>query len=130
MRKALIILSAVASLIMTGYAYSQSDAQIKSKLLGYWMSPRHGYLIQANGFMRMCPTTGPNRARVVSRWDVRSGIFYQDNEPNKIVKLTSSEFDYEAMKGSGVQDNGNFVLTAPAGTVFRLYRTTRAEAEQ
>lgn len=130
MRKALLLLSAVANLIMAGYAHAQSDAQIKSQLLGYWMSPRHGYLIQANGLMRMCPTTGPNHATTVNRWDVRSGIFYQDDEPYKIVKLTKSEFDYEAMKDSGVQVNGKFVLTAPAGTVFPLYRTTRAVAEQ
>jgi hypothetical protein len=35
MRKELLLLSAVASLIMAGYAHAQSDAQIKSKLLGY-----------------------------------------------------------------------------------------------
>jgi hypothetical protein len=62
----------------------------------------------------MCPTTGPNHATAVNRWDVRSGIFYQDDDPYKIVKLTKAEFDYEAMKDSAVQVNGKFVLTAPA----------------
>src|ERR1700730_1338330 len=126
MRKLILILTAAASLIIADYAQAQSDAQIKSKLLGYWMSPRHGYLIQANGLMRMCATTGPHHATTVNRWDVRNGIFYQDDEPYKIVKLTKAEFDYEAMKDSGVQVNGKFILTAPAGPVFPLYRTTRA----
>jgi hypothetical protein len=28
-----------------------SDAEIKQKLLGYWKSPRHGYLIKSDGIM-------------------------------------------------------------------------------
>ena len=130
MRKEILILTAVASLIMAATASAQSDAQIKSELIGYWMSPRHGYLIQNNGLMRMCPTVGPNRAMTTNRWDVRSGMFYQDGEPYKIVKLTKSEFDYEAVRKSGVQVNGKFVVTCPVGTVFPLYRTTRSRAEE
>ena len=115
---------------MATTASAQSDAQIKSELIGYWMSPRHGYLIQDNGLMRMCPTVGPNRAMATNRWDVRNGMFYQDGEPYKIVKLTKSEFDYEAVRESGVQVNGKFVVTCPVGTVFPLYRTTRSRAEE
>ena len=47
----------------------------------------------------------------------------------KIVKLTKSEFDYEAVRGSGVEVEGKFILTCPVGTVFPLYRTTRSKAE-
>jgi hypothetical protein len=130
MRKEILILMAAASLIMTATAPAQSDAQIKSELIGYWMSPRHGYLIEANGLMRMCPTVGPNRAMTTNRWDVRNGMFYQDGEPYKIVKLTKSEFDYEAVRGSGVEVDGKFILTCPVGTVFPLYRTTRSRAEE
>jgi hypothetical protein len=60
----------------------------------------------------------------------QNGMFYQDGEPYKIVKLTQSEFDYEAVRESGVRVDGKFVLTCPVGTVFPLYRTTRAMAEQ
>jgi hypothetical protein len=130
MRKEILILMAVASLIMAATASAQSDAQIKSELLGYWMSPRHGYLIQDNGLMRMCPTVGPNHSTTTNRWDVRNGMFYQDGEPYKIVKLTKSEFDYEAVRESGVDVNGKFILTCPVGTVFPLYRTTRSRAEE
>jgi hypothetical protein len=80
--------------------------------------PRHGYLIQANGLMRMCPTVGPNHATTTNRWDVRNGMFYQDGEPYKIVKLTQSEFDYETVRESGVRVDGKFVVTCPVGTVF------------
>jgi len=79
--------------------------------------------------MRMCPTTGPNHATTVNRWEVRNGLFYQDGEPYRIVKLTKAEFDYAATKDIGVQLNGKFIVTAPAGTLFPLYRTTRAVAE-
>jgi hypothetical protein len=130
MRKLILHATALASVAMSGYALAEGDAQIKAKLVGYWMSPRHAYLIQANGLMRMCPTTGPNPATTVNRWDVRNGLFYQDDEPYRIVKLTKAEFDYAATKDIGVQVNGKFIVTAPAGTVFPLHRTTRAIAEQ
>jgi hypothetical protein len=45
-------------------------------------------------------------------------MFYQDGEPYKIVKLTQSEFDYEAVRQSGVQVDGKFIVTCPVGTVF------------
>ena len=130
MRETILVMMAATSLIVASTSNAQSDVQIKSKLVGYWMSPRHGYLIQANGLMRMRPTVGPNHSTTTNRWDVRNGMFYQDGEPYKIVKLTQSEFDYEAVRESGVRVDGKFVLTCPVGTVFPLYRTTRAMAEQ
>jgi hypothetical protein len=130
MRMLILFSTVVASLVMGSYALAESDAQIKDKLVGYWMSPRHAYLIQADGLMRMCPTSGPNRSTTVNHWDVRNGLFYQDGEPFRIVKLTKAEFDYAATKDIGAQVDGKFVVTAPAGTVFPLYRTTRAKAEE
>jgi len=130
MRKWVLLSTALASFIMGGYALAESDAQIKAKLLGYWLSPRHAYLIQANGLMRMCPTTGPNPATTANRWDVRNGMFYQDDDAYRIVKLTKTEFDYASTKDIGVWANGKYIVTAPAGTVFRLSRTTRAIAEE
>jgi len=46
------------------------------------------------------------------------------------VKLTKTEFDYASTKDIGVWANGKYIVTAPAGTVFRLSRTTRAIAEE
>lgn len=129
-RKLILLFTAIASFIMDGYALAESDAQTKAKLLGYWLSPRHAYLIQANGLMRMCPTIGPNPATTVNRWDIRNGMFYQDNEAYRIVKLTKTEFDYASTKDIGIRANGKYIVTAPAGTVFRLSRTTRARAEK
>jgi hypothetical protein len=130
MRKLILLSTAIASFIMDGYALAESDAQIKGKLLGYWLSPRHAYLILADGLMRMCPTTGPDPATTSNRWDVRDGMFYQDDDAFKIVKLTKREFDYASTKDIGVWANGKYIVTAPAGTVFRLSRTTRAIAEK
>lgn len=130
MRKLILLSTAIASFIMGGSALAQSDAQLKTKILGYWMSPRHAYLIQADGLMRMCPTTGPNPATTVNHWDIRNGMFYQDANAYKIVKFTKTEFDYASTKDLGIRANGKYTVTAPAGTVFRLSRTTRAIAEK
>jgi hypothetical protein len=130
MRKLILLSTALASFIMGGYALAESDAQIKAKLVGYWLSPRHAYLMQANGLKRMCPTTGPYRAVTVNHWNVRNGLYYEDTEPYRIVKLTKTEFDYASTKDIGVWANGKFIVTATAGTVFPLSRTTRAIAEK
>jgi hypothetical protein len=126
MKSANLILMAT-SLIMAATAHAQSDAQIKSDLLGYWMSPRHPYLFQADGIARMGPPF--TSASTSLPWDVHNGIFYENGEPYKIRKLTKSEFDYQAMRDSGVQVNGKFILTAPAGTVFQMRRISRKTAE-
>ena len=120
----------LASLGFGGYALAESDAQIKARLVGYWLSPRHAYLIQSDGLKRMCPTTGPDRAATVNRWDVRNGVYFEDGESYRIVKLTKTEFDYACTKDIGVWANGKFIVTAPAGTVFPLSRTTRETAEK
>jgi hypothetical protein len=103
---------------MGGYALAESDAQIKAKLVGYWLSPRDAYLMQANGLKRMCPTTGSYRATTVHHWDVRNGLYYEDGEPYRIVKLTKTEFDYASTKDIGVWANAKFIVTATGGTVF------------
>jgi hypothetical protein len=54
----------------------------------------------------------------------------KDAEPFKIVKLTKMEFDYASIKDIGVWVNGKFIVTAPAGKIFPLSRTTRAIAEK
>ena len=45
-------------------------------------------------------------------------MFYEDGEPYKIVKLSQSEFDYEALRESGVQVDEKFVVTCPVGALF------------
>jgi hypothetical protein len=94
------------------------------------MSPRHAYLIQSDGLKRMCPTTGPYRATTVNHWDVRNGMYYEDSESFRIVKLTKTEFDYASTKDIGIWANCKYIVTAPAGTAFPLSRTTRAKAEK
>jgi lysozyme inhibitor LprI len=89
-----------------------SDAEIKAKLLGYWQSPRHAYLLKSDGIMYMCPT---NYATTKNTWDVKGGLFYQDGQPHRIVTLNRLEFVYEPING--------------AGDRFPLLRTTEKEAE-
>jgi hypothetical protein len=61
-----------------------SDAAIKQKLIGYWQSPRHGYLIKSDGVMYMLGGTTTNR------WDVKGGIYYED--PFDTIVLTNKKF--------------------------------------
>lgn len=109
-RKLILLAAAIASFIVGGYALAESDAQLKTKILGYWMSPRHAYLIQADGLMRMCPTTGPNPATTANHWNIRNGMFYQDANAYKIVKLTKTEFDSTMLPGK-ISGFGSMVNT-------------------
>jgi hypothetical protein len=85
----LSLLLAVACLASAGE--KMSDAAIKQKLLGYWKSPRHGYLIKSDGIMYMLPRKD---ATTTNRWDVRNGKFYQDGGPYEILSLTDKKFVY------------------------------------
>jgi hypothetical protein len=56
MKQIFAILSVIAATTCFASAGEKlSDAQIKQKLLGYWKSPRHGYLIKSDGIMYMLP---------------------------------------------------------------------------
>jgi len=74
-----------------------SDSAIKQKLLGYWKSPRHGYLIKSDGIMYMLPR---KYATTTNRWDVRGGRFYQDGAACEIVTLTDKKFVYRDSRGT------------------------------
>ena len=76
-----------------------SDAAIKQKLLGYWKSPRHGYLIKSDGIMYMLPR---KYATTTNRWDVKDGRFYQDGDACEIVTLTDKKFVYRDSRGTYV----------------------------
>ena len=75
-----------------------SDTQIKSKLLGYWQSPRHAYLIQANGIVYMCPRS---ICTTTNRWYVKGGLFYWDSAPHEILTLTGKTFVYREVGAPG-----------------------------
>ena len=85
------------------------DAQIKRKLLGYWKSPRHGYLIKSDGIMYMLPR---KYATTTNRWDVRGGRFYQDGGACEIVTLADKKFVYRDSRGT-----------------YALTRSTKEEAD-
>jgi hypothetical protein len=90
-----------------------SDAEIKQKLLGYWKSPRHGYLIKSDGVMYMLPRASDTTA---NRWDVRNGVYYEDSDPFDIVTLTVNKFVY--------RDRGHDHAT------YTLQRISKEEAEK
>lgn len=87
------------------------DSEIKAKLLGYWRSPRHDYLLKSDGTMYICPTREGSK----DKWDVKAGQFYQDGEPFKIVTFNDLEFAYQDLRDDQV--------------IFTLLRTTETEAE-
>lgn len=89
-----------------------SDAAIKQKLLGYWQSPRHAYLIKSDGIIYMCPRS---ICTTTNKWEVKAGLFYWDSEPNEIVLLNAKKFVYRSI--------------AKKELTYTLVRTSEAEAE-
>lgn len=85
----------VVVLVITSFSAAAgdklSDSAIKQRLLGYWQSPRHGYLIKSDGIMYMCPR---KYCTTTNRWDVKGGRFYQDSRSYEIVTLTDKKFVY------------------------------------
>ena len=116
MEKVLTLLALAAVFAFAGFnanaGEKSSDAEIKSKLLGYWQSPRHAYLIQANGVIYMCPRS---ICTTTNRWDVKGGRFYWDSKPNEILTLTSKTFVFREV--------------GAAGEGFKLKRISKSEAE-
>lgn len=91
----LSLLLSVTCLVSAGER--MSDAEIKQKLLGYWKSPRHEYLIKSDGIMYMLPR---KYATTTNRWDVKGGRFYQDGDACEIVTLTDKQFAYRDSRGT------------------------------
>jgi len=89
-----------------------SDDAIKQKLVGYWLSPRHGYLINSDGIIYMLPR---KYATTTNRWKVRNGLFYWDDMPHEILILGDKQFVYRSRDAH------------PA--TFKLLRSTREEAD-
>jgi len=100
MKVTVTILSLLLSMtyfVMAGE--KMSDAAIKQKLVGYWKSPRHGYLIKSDAIMYRPPR---KYATTTNRWDVKNGMFYQDGSPCQIVSLTNEKFVYRDSRGTYV----------------------------
>ena len=116
MKKTLPLLALAAILAMSCFSANagekSSDAQIKAKLLGYWQSPRHAYLIAEDGVVYMCPRS---ICTTTNRWDVKGGLFYWDSDPCDILKMTSKTFVYREV-GAG-------------GEGYKLTKITKEQAE-
>ncbi len=66
MKSKLLLLSLTAINIVAMAGEKMSDPEIKQKLLGYWESPRHGYLIKSrNSYIEIheAPTSSPEARR-------------------------------------------------------------------
>ena len=105
-----IFLLAVVSCAIGGE--KMSDAAIKEKLLGYWKSPRHGYLIKSDGIIYMLPR---KYATTTNHWDVKNGLFYWDDSPNEIITLNDTKCVYRSR--------------GPNAMTFTLIRSTKEEAD-
>ena len=92
-----------------------SDAEIKQKVLGYWLSPRHGYHFTADGIIYMCPR---KNATTTSRWAVKDGRFYWDSSPHTIVTLNDKKFVYREQEPR-----------AGGATTFTLLRSTKEKVD-
>jgi hypothetical protein len=88
----------LALLLLAATMAHADDAALKKQLLGYWQSPRHGYLIKDNGIMYMLPRPATTK----NTSDVRGGYFYQDGEAFKIVALNKFQFMYQQLNGDRI----------------------------
>ena len=95
MKKLLLTLTAIAGLTIANVAQAQihrDDATVRAQLVGYWRSPRHEYLIKADGTMWMLPLDVASRP--TGTWSVHNGYFYHDGERMPINVLTERRFVY------------------------------------
>jgi hypothetical protein len=113
--KILILLLSMTSFVVAGE--KMSDAEIKQKVLGYWLSPRHGYHFTADGIIYMCPR---KNATTTFRWAVKDGRFYWDSDPHTIVTLNDKKFVYRA------QERRAGEATTPT---FTLLRSTKEKVD-
>ena len=81
----LTIVLAVVALFPVFAEDKGSDAALKQKLLGYWASPRHAYLIKSDGVTYMCPR---KYATTTNKWAAKNGIFYEDGDPHELSRWT------------------------------------------
>ena len=88
---------------IVGAAFAD-DSSTKRKLLGYWKSPRHGYLIKSDGIMYMLPRPP---CTTTNSWDVNGGYFYQDGERYTILAINKLQFVYQSLNS----DHTVFTLT-------------------
>jgi hypothetical protein len=100
MRKLVVLAIGFMALAAAQAQVRLSDAQITSRLIGCWKSPRHLYTFQCNGIMtRMCPSYP---VPTTYTWAVRDGIFYLDSYPYRILAVDDSQFAYQEMSGGMV----------------------------
>jgi hypothetical protein len=106
--KTLVLLACLTiGCLFTGsvQAAASSDAEIKTKLLGFWRSPRHEYEFKANGMVYMLPMS-PDTTK--GEWSVKGGKFVWDGESYVIVALTDKRFVYKSL--SVKAGNESFIL--------------------
>jgi hypothetical protein len=111
----------ILTVILTAICVAQagekmSDAEIKQKVLGYWLSPRHGYHFTADGIIYMCPR---KYATTTFHWAVKDGKFYWDSDPHTIITLNDKKFVYRELQPRN-----------PGGAVtFTLTRSTKEKVD-
>lgn len=108
MKLTITVLSLFLSFTCFAFAGEKmSDAEIKQKVLGYWLSPRHGYHIAADGIIYMCPR---KYATTTNHWAVKDGKFYWDSEPHSIVTLNDKKFVYREQEPRNPGGAATFTL--------------------
>ena len=68
-------------------AANSKDLTLKEKLLGWWASAHHAYRFRDDG---LCYAQGSGTGS--TRWDVRDGVYYENDTPFDVVSLTDLEF--------------------------------------
>jgi hypothetical protein len=87
------------------HAAAPSDSEVKTKVLGFWRSPRHEYEFKSNGKVYMLPMS-PDTTK--GEWSVKGGKFIWDEESYGIVTLTDKRFVYKSL--SSKEGNESLIL--------------------
>jgi hypothetical protein len=105
---------------------SRRDAQLKTKLVGYWKSPRHAYAYLSDGTWRMLPF---DPGTTHGFWTIRGGILYEkaevdggtDETAYEILKLNEKEFVFRDLNAEQTVLQEKFT--------YHMIRVSQAEAE-
>jgi hypothetical protein len=87
------------------HAAAPSDSEIKTKVLGFWRSPRHEYEFKSNGKVYMLPMS-PDTTK--GEWSVKGGKLIWDGEPYAIVTLNDKKLVYKSVSSKG--GNESFIM--------------------
>jgi hypothetical protein len=100
-----MVLILICTVTAAATADTASDAVIKRKLLGYWNSGRHAHLFKSDGtHYADVLAAAMGDEGTPHHWDIRSGLYYDDGTPYKILILNEKKFEFRSLDKNATLD--------------------------